>query len=118
MKLTAKQYAQTLFEVLQDTSTADYDKVIDNFTKVLSMNNDLALFDEIEKEYSNIEKNSTELSKNHTSINKKDKSNSDTTIIENLNQHLANNIDYKIKVGHKKIDGFLIPLNDVFPEAD
>lgn len=50
MKITPKQYAQTLFEVTKDSSADDMLKILDKFLKILVDNNQ---FSQIEKILSN-----------------------------------------------------------------
>ena len=49
--ITAEQYAETLFSVLQETKPKDEDQILDSFVRVLSENNDLHLYDAIEAAY-------------------------------------------------------------------
>jgi F0F1-type ATP synthase delta subunit len=51
MKFNSKQYAQALYEALQETK--DHDKVVDNFVKILAQNGDLSKHPEIERYYRN-----------------------------------------------------------------
>jgi F0F1-type ATP synthase delta subunit len=55
-RLSAQQYAQTLFEVLQDTLSQDHDKVLDNFIEAIILNGDQNLAGEILLNYAKIAK--------------------------------------------------------------
>ena len=51
MKFTSQDYAKALFESISEVSEKDYERVLENFAKVLSDMGDLAKMEEIEKEF-------------------------------------------------------------------
>jgi len=52
MKISSKQYAQTLFELTQDKSENDIDNVVRKFAEVLKKNKQMKLFADIIKKFS------------------------------------------------------------------
>ncbi len=54
MKITPRQYATGLYELIENANTSDIDSVLNNFVVFLSNNNDLGLFDKIIVEFSKI----------------------------------------------------------------
>jgi F0F1-type ATP synthase delta subunit len=55
-KLTSTQYAEALYDAVNQTADKDHDKVLDNFVKILATNGDLAKHTEIEAEYHRMER--------------------------------------------------------------
>lgn len=47
MKLSAKQYAKTLYEITKDKSQSEIDEIIDNFVKFLVSNNQTKMAEKI-----------------------------------------------------------------------
>lgn len=47
MKITAKQYALSLFESIKDVAENEVEKIIVEFTRILAKNNDISKIDEI-----------------------------------------------------------------------
>lgn len=117
MKITAKQYAKTLFEVLQETSEKDHDKILDSFAKTLAQNNDLKLFDQIASEYEKYEKESKGIKiAEVTSAQPLDK-HSEKQIIEHLNKLVSGNVELRKKVDEKILGGVVIKLDDTLIDA-
>ena len=117
MKLTAKQYAQTLFESLQDTNAKDHEKIMDNFVEALKLNNDIKLFDQIEEEYAKLEKakNGIKIADvtTATPLNKS----SEKEIIDELNKLVQGKVELKKKVDEKILGGVVIKLDDTLIDA-
>jgi ATP synthase F1 delta subunit len=55
MKITSRQYAEALYQVLSETAPADMEKVMDNFVQALQDNGHLELWPEIEAEFKRFE---------------------------------------------------------------
>lgn len=117
MKLTAQQYAKTLFESLQDTESKHHGLVMDNFVAALKMNNDLKMFDEIALEFEKLEKAQKGIKiADVTSAKKLDKS-SEKAIIEQLNKLVGGKVELKQKIDEKLIGGVVIKLDDMLIDA-
>jgi F0F1-type ATP synthase delta subunit len=56
MKYSVNQYAQALYEALQDTNPKSHDTVIDNFIKTLKANGDLGSYETIVNTYEQYDK--------------------------------------------------------------
>ncbi|MCK5510209.1 ATP synthase F1 subunit delta [Candidatus Parcubacteria bacterium] len=54
MKITAKQYAESLYEAVQDKNNSQIKNSINNFFNILIQNNDLAKAEAIVKEFEKI----------------------------------------------------------------
>jgi len=54
MKITAKQYARSLFDEVKDLDKSQADKVVGNFAKVLTENNHVSYLPGIIKQFRNI----------------------------------------------------------------
>jgi len=54
MKITPKQYAQTLYEITKDKSQSEAEVILANFVKVLGKNNQLRLKNDIIKKFGEI----------------------------------------------------------------
>jgi len=51
MKISAKQYAQSLYEVVKDKKDSQIRKIIKNFSRILINNNDILKIDKITAEF-------------------------------------------------------------------
>jgi len=54
MKISAKQYAQSLYEVVKDKKDSQIRKIIKNFSRILINNNDILKIDKITAEFARI----------------------------------------------------------------
>jgi len=54
MKVTIKQYAQGLYEVVSKAEDGDFKVVLKNFVKILAMRNELRKIDKIMEEFGNL----------------------------------------------------------------
>lgn len=60
MAITAKQYAQALYDSLREVTEKDHDTVIQNLTSLLRQNNDLDKYEEIITHYEALEQKGLE----------------------------------------------------------
>src|SRR3989338_8539648 len=112
MKFTAKQYAATLMEVVEQTSPSDLGVVLDNFALVLRENNDLRMFEVISEEFHKLElakKSITEV--NVTSSHPLNREN-EKAIMNALNKHVKGEVKLKTKIDENLIGGVVIRLED------
>ncbi|MCK5320860.1 ATP synthase F1 subunit delta [Candidatus Parcubacteria bacterium] len=54
MKITAKQYAESLYQVVKDKNNSQIKDVINNFFSILTQNNDITKAEKIAKEFKKI----------------------------------------------------------------
>jgi F-type H+-transporting ATPase subunit delta len=117
MKLNAKQYAQALYESLQDTATKDHDKILDNFAQALALNNDTRMMDDIAAEYERLDKASKGIKiADVTSAHPMEKS-TEKQIIEHLNKMVNGQVELRKKVDEKILGGVVIKLDDTLIDA-
>ena len=108
--ITAEQYAETLFSVLQETKPKDQDHILDSFVRVLSENNDIHLYDAIEAAYrklANVKDGITdvEITTAHSA-----KINSE--LLDGLNEIIGNKPHITYKTDESLIGGVVIRSGD------
>jgi len=110
MKHTYLQYAQALYESLQDTKPEQHDIIIQNFITVLKTNGDLVEYEKIIDEYGRYEKGQkgikdvTVITASSTEMNK--------PLIDELNKIAGSDIEIKQKIDDKLIGGVVIKVDD------
>jgi F-type H+-transporting ATPase subunit delta len=117
MRLTAKQYAQTLYDSLQDTAAKDHDKILENFAKILAINNDTKLMDQIEAEYDKIEKSAKGIKIAEVTSAHPLEKHTEKEIIEQLNKLAGMKVELRKKVDEKILGGVVIKLDDTLIDA-
>jgi F-type H+-transporting ATPase subunit delta len=117
MKFSAKQYAEALFDSLEGTDPKEIDLVLNNFVEVLSANNDIKLFGEIETEFHRLElaKKGTKLAE-VTSAHALSKEN-ERNIIQELNKIVKGDVELKKKIDERILGGVVIRLDDQLIDA-
>lgn len=111
MKFTHRQYAQALYEALQDTNTKNHDSVIENFISILRQKGDLGEYEEIVEVFEAYDKQQRGITDVElltatpdTKISK--------SIVDELNSLVGNNIELKHKVDSNLIGGVVIKAGD------
>lgn len=110
MKYSHKQYAEALFESLQDTNPKDYDVVIENFISVLQKNGDLVEYDKIITTYEIYDKEQRGIKEVEittampTTFNK--------PLIDELNKIVGTKTEIKQKIDNNLIGGVVIKVDD------
>jgi F-type H+-transporting ATPase subunit delta len=111
MKYTHKQYAQALYEALQDTKPKDQDIVIENFIQILKDKGDLAEYEKIIAVYEAHDREQRGITEvevtTATGATKLDKS-----FIDNLNEIIGKDIQIKEKIDSNLIGGIVIKAGD------
>lgn len=115
MKFTSKQYAQALYDAVQETAPKDQDKVLDNFVKVLVENGDIGKHSEIEEEYLNLEMKSKGISQAEVTVAKDVEMNS--SLINQLNEIVGTKIEVKKKVDAGIVGGVVVRVDDTLIDA-
>lgn len=117
MKLTAKQYAQTLYESLQDTSAKDHEAILDNFAKALALNNDTEMFEAISAEYEKLEKGARGIKVAEVTSATPLEKNTEKQIIEHLNGMIKGKVELRKKIDEKILGGVVIKMDDTLIDA-
>jgi F-type H+-transporting ATPase subunit delta len=117
MKLTAHQYAKTLFESLQDADAKDHDKILDNFVQALALNNDMSMFEEISAEFEKLDKASKGIKIAEVTSAKPLDKQSEHEIIEHLNKAVKGKVELRKKIDEKILGGVVIRLEDTLIDA-
>ncbi len=115
MKITSQQYAQALMDAVNETNPKDYDKVLDNFVKILSQNNDLAKYEEIEAAFRKLKLSAEGIKEAEITIAKDIEINH--AIIKELNQAVGNKLEIKKKVDESLIGGVVVRVDDTLIDA-
>ncbi len=108
MKTSAKQYAQALYESIQETNPKDQDKVLDNLVTILSQNGDLNKVEQIEAEYlalQNLEKGVKDVKATFAAER-------NTKILEGLNSVIQGKPQYSSKIKEDIIGGVVVRVDD------
>ncbi len=110
MKYKHGQYAQALYEALQDTKPNDYDTVIENFVSILKSNGDLVEYEAIIAQYEKYEKEQKGIkdvqviTASETKLSK--------PLLDELNAIVGKNIEIQQKIDNKLIGGVVIKVDD------
>jgi F-type H+-transporting ATPase subunit delta len=112
MKFNPKQYAEALWDSLQDTNPKDQSQVLDNFVKVLAENNDIRLFDQISEEFHKLDLNRQGIKQvNVRSAHPLTKEN-EKAILTELNKLAKTKFELKSVVDERLIGGVVIQMDD------
>jgi F-type H+-transporting ATPase subunit delta len=117
MKLTPKQYAQTLYESLQDTAAKDHDRILDNFAEALALNNDTRMLEEIAGEYEKLEKGAKGIKIADVTSARPLEKHAEKEIIERLNKIAGSKVELKKKIDEKILGGVVIKMDDTLIDA-
>ena len=111
MKFSSKQYAQALYEALQ--ATKDYDKVVDNFVKILAQNGDLSKHAEIEREFKLLEMKEKGIKEVDVTFAKEH----NPKILDQLNSVVGSKMEFKTKIDEGILGGVVIRVDDTLIDA-
>lgn len=115
MKLTAAQYAQALFEALQQSSPKDQDLVLERFVKILAGNGDLGKYEQIENEYRRLDLQKQGIKEAEVTFARKMESNG--KMLEELNRIVGNRLNLKSKTDPGIIGGVIVKVDDTLIDA-
>ncbi len=110
MKYSIQQYAQALYESLQDTAAKDYDKVIDNFIEVLKTNQDLPKYEQIIESYAQLDREQRGVTK--ASITTAQEIKIDKTIMDTLNDLAGIKLEMQQSVDESLVGGVVVRIDD------
>jgi F-type H+-transporting ATPase subunit delta len=110
MKFTTTQYAQALYDSVQQVNPKDYDVLLDNFVKILAQNGDLGKHAEIEAEYKRLEMKAKGISSAEVTVAADMEINSG--LINQLNQIIGSKVDVEKKIDDSIIGGVVVRVDD------
>lgn len=115
MRYTHQQYAQALYESLQDTKPKDHDTIIENFVTVLKNNGDLGEYERIITTYEAYDKEQRGV--REVEITTAADATVNKSLLDQLNKLVGKNIDLKRKVDDNLIGGVVIKVEDTLIDA-
>lgn len=115
MKFTIKQYAQSLYEVLESTNPNQQDKVIDNFIQALTDNGDLAAYEKIVAEYEKLANVKAETSQ--VEITTATGATVTPSLLKELNQFTKAKVEVAETTDEKILGGVVIRVDDTLIDA-
>lgn len=115
MKITAKQYAESLLLALQETKPTDHDKVIDNFLKILVKNGDFSLHEKVMAEFEILDRKAKNISQAEVTFAKEAVSNA--KILDELNELVGKKVEIKKKVDENILGGVVVRVDDTLIDA-
>ncbi|MEA2065363.1 MAG: ATP synthase F1 subunit delta [Patescibacteria group bacterium] len=113
MKITLKQYAESLYQIVQGKDESEIKNVIENFVKVLQSNNDINKLDKVIEEFCKTWNKEEGIIETEVVSTK----NLDNEIVELLNSYIAKLSGVKKVLVKQKIDknilgGLIIKYKD------
>lgn len=111
MKLTAKEYAQALFEAVSETAPNSLDTVIERFFKALVSAGDTGKWAEIEKEFLNFQKIANGETPATVTFSREHKINKE--MLDDLNKVAHKKFSPEISVQEKLVGGFVLRTEDL-----
>lgn len=112
MKLSARQYAQALYQAISEVGESDHDKVLDNFVSVLRSNRDLGMFDEVELEFRNFDREARGIKIAEVTTARELSSDEEKKLIDDLNKRVLGQVELKKKVDKGLIGGIMVKIDD------
>ena len=110
-KFTPKQYAQALYEAVQETR--DHDVVLDNFVKVLAQNGDLGKQAEIEAEYLKLEMEAKGIKQVSVTFAQEH----NTKILDDLNSVVKGKAEFQKNIDEGIVGGVVVRVDDTLIDA-
>ena len=114
-KFTSAQYAEALYDSVNQTAPKDHDKVMDNFVKILAQNGDLGKYDEISEAYKIMEMHAKGISQAEVTVAKDIEINS--ALINQLNEIVGNKVEIKKKIDSGIVGGVVVRVDDMLIDA-
>lgn len=108
MKITAKQYAISLYEATKNVDKFEAEGRVKRFAAVLKNNNDLSLANKIIDEYGKHYRNLRNISKIEITSN----AGLDSKILNRIVQKFKNQVEVKEKIDPTLIGGIVVKIDD------
>ncbi len=115
MKFTAKQYAESLHEVIEQSSPKEHDKIINNFIAILNSNGDLAAYEKIVNEYEKLL--ILEANTSNIEITTASGASPSPTLLKELNQYAKDKAKITKTTDDSIIGGVIIKVDDTLIDA-
>lgn len=115
MKLTSQQYAQALYEAVQQTHPKDHETVLENFAKVLAQNGDLGKYEEISEVYKILEMKAKGITQASVTVAREMEIN--RGILDELNKIAGDKLDIKQKVDEGLVGGMVVRVDETLIDA-
>jgi F-type H+-transporting ATPase subunit delta len=115
MKISPQNYAQALYEAVQDANPKDHDLILDNFAKILAQNGDLNIVEKIDEEYRRLEMKEKGIREAEVTFARSQEINS--TMVNQLNEIVGNKVEIKSKVDEGIVGGVIIKIDDTLIDA-
>jgi F-type H+-transporting ATPase subunit delta len=113
MKYTSKQYAEALFDSIQQTNPKDHDKVMDNFVKVLAQHGDIGRYEDIEAEYKKLEQKAKGIKEVDVTFAQEH----NPKVLDDLNSVVQGKAEFKTKIDEGIVGGVVVRVDDTLIDA-
>lgn len=115
MKFTVKQYAESLHEVIEQSSPKEHDKIINNFIGILKSNGDLAAYEKIVLEYEKLI--TLKANTSNIEITTASGANPSPTLLKELNRYAKEQAIITKTTDDSIIGGVIIKVDDTLIDA-
>lgn len=115
MKFTVKQYAQSLYEVIETTDPKQHDRVIDNFISILKTNGDLEAYEKIITEFEKLLDVQSQTSE--VTITTASEKSVTPSLLKELNHFAKGKLTLTKKTDDEIIGGVVIRVDDTLIDA-
>ena len=112
MKFTTKQYAEALYQAIEETNPEHHDRVLENFLVVLKQQGDLEKFPEIEIAYNQQEKIAKGIKTAEITTTRKLSHGEEVQIVHGLNKYLGDDVELKTKIDQGILGGIIVRFAD------
>ena len=110
MKFSHTQYAQALYESIQDTNPKEYDVVIENFIKLLNKNGDLQHYSKIIAVYEDYDRAQRGVSVVEVATAQETKLSK--PLLDVLNDAVGKNTEIRQKIDSNLVGGVVVKVDD------
>jgi F-type H+-transporting ATPase subunit delta len=115
MRLSPAQYAQALFEAIEQTNPKDHEIILEKFVKILAQNGDIAKYPAIETELRSLELKKSGISEAVTTLAKDIEFNSQ--IVDDLNKVSRQKVEIRKKIDSDIVGGVIVKIDDTLIDA-
>jgi len=115
MAYSVTQYAQALYDSLENTKSGDHDTVIDNLVVILKRNNDLGKFHGIVAAFERIDSHKRGVTRAEITTAREVKL--DKTVFDTLNKVAGQKVEVQQTVDDSLIGGVVIRMDDTLIDA-
>src|SRR5437016_327032 len=110
MRFSNQQYVQALYETLAETSPKGYDRVIENFVRILHANNDLHRYEALIAAYEKLDRGQRGAKEVEVTAVKESEINSH--LVHQLNRIAGEKLEIRKKVDESLVGGVVIKVDD------